>query len=330
MSFVAVEKYKVYIFLIHPYNSTTNLPPIASVFDGDPKFEIIYKDTPRVEIRADTRISMICGKKGCTSCGETHKMKPVTPDYELFKIALEEWNLLPGGEKLTTGVILVKGTTVTASATPSLLSSVLTDAETSSHFESGVDVFYLAKWLDRADQFNVVKTYSNGSKLVRTWNANGIQALAITPKGMKKLGESYPPETNPVVCRSFSQVLNILLQNGTLIGATTTPSLLQYDSTYVTERPAYGTFGDAFNRHSYLKTAECRSETHPENPLNRRISADLTFFWVVVVVVVCVFAVWTLLKLGAFYTDPYFSTLTPYAAAVSSAAAGNGKRLALI
>lgn len=318
----SVEKYKVFIFLINPYNSTTNLPPISNIFSENPKFEIVYKDTPKVEIRADTRISVICGKKGCIACGDTHKMKPVTPDYELFKIALEDWRNLSETDKAKTGVIIVKGTTVTTLMSSSTVSEALNDAETASYFNEpergGVDLFYLAKWLDRADQFCSVKSYSNGTKLVRTWNANGVQALAITPRGLNKLNETYPPETNPVVCRSFSQVLNLLLQNGKLVAATTTPSLLQYDATYVTERPSFGSTSDPYSRHSHLKTAECRGETHAENPLNRRISSDLTFFWVIVVVVVCVFAVWVLLKIGAFYTNPYFSTLTPYAEVVSA------------
>lgn len=312
-----IQNYRVYIFLTLPYNNTDLLPPITSVFLGETRFEIVYKNTPNVEIRVDTRIGIRCGKRGCTTCGETHFMKPASPDYEIFKEALADWkeNVLEE-DKETTGMILVKSTTVSSSATATDILRVLDDSYI--ELEGNLDLIYLAKWLDRPEQFNVLKTYSNGSKLVRTWNAHGVQALGITPRGINKLSISFDPEINPVVCRPFSQVLNILLQNGTLVGTTLTPSLLQFDSTLVADRAISHYAADSIAKFSYLKTCECRGETHPEYPLNRRVSSDLTFFWIVVVLIVAVLAVWVLLKLGSFYTDSYHSTLSPYASRISS------------
>jgi len=313
-----IQKYKVYVFLTIPYNDTDLLPPISSVFVSDPlRFEIVYKNTPNVEIRVDTRIGISCGKRGCTSCGETHFMKPASPDYEIFREALSDWKAnVPEGEKESTGMILVKSTTVSSSATATDLLRVLDDSYV--ELEGNLDLVYLAKWLDRPEQFNVLKTYTNGSKLVRTWNAHGIQALGITPRGINKLAISFDPDINPVVCRPFSQVINILLQNGTLVGTTSTPSLLQFDSTLVADRAVAHYASDGIAKFSYLKTCECRGETHPEYPLNRRVSSDLTFFWIVVVLIVAVISVWVLLKLGSFYTDSYRSTLSPYASPQAS------------
>lgn len=307
-----VQKFKVYVFFTIPYNGVDVFPPIASVFSVDPaRFEIIYKKMPNVEIRVDTRIGISCGKKGCTNCGETHFMKPASPDYEIFRESLLDWKTnVPDSEKETTGMILVKSSTVTSTATAADILRVLDDSY--SELDGNLDLVYLAKWLDRPEQFNELKSYANGSKLVRTWNAHGVQALGITPRGINKLAISFDPEINPVVCRPFSQVLNILLQNGTLVGTTSTPSLLQFDSTLVADRAVAHYAADSAAKFSYLKTCECRGETHPEYPLNRRVSSDLTFFWIVVVIIVAVIAVWVLLKLGSFYSDSYHSTLSPF------------------
>jgi hypothetical protein len=57
--------------------------------------------------------------------------------------------------------------------------------------------------------------------------------------------------------------------------------------------------GNLHEPFSYLKTCEARAETHPERPLHRRISTDLTAFWIVVIIITVSVAIWVLVSLGA-------------------------------
>jgi hypothetical protein len=304
---MASQTYDVFVFVESPY-TVTNPPPIANLFTATPsKFPlVVFKDMPKAELRCDTRIGKFCGKRDCTECDETLKMKTVSPDYEIFKTVLSEWTEASGR-----GVVIIKSTTVTTLTDPAVLADTLTEAEGLSGED--LDAFFFAKWLDRPDQFNVLSAnISNGSKLVRTWNPHGLQAIAFTNKGFAKLAATYAPDKNPVVCRPFAQVINVLVQNGTLYAATTTPSLTQYDATLVSESSTIDDSSAA--KFSFLKTSECRGENHPMRPYNRRISADLSLFWSVIIILVALIVAWVLLKIGAFYTTPYASTLTRIAA----------------
>ena len=108
------------------------------------------------------------------------------------------------------------------------------------------------------------------------------------------------PDKNPVVCRSFSQVLNILVRKGKLDAFTTTPSLLQFNSLDGLSCDRTG-LGKKSVDNNYLKTCETRGEIDPEKPLTRRISCDLTLFWTIIVIIIVSISTWILLKLGAFY-----------------------------
>ena len=242
----------------------------------------------------ETGLGTNCGRPGCKDCLTTHKMIPATPDFGIFEeIRTNHWDQV-------SGVIIAKTSTTTISSLERIAGDLM-EAQTLS--ENSMDVFYFAKWLDRPDQFTTlaVKAEPTGEiyKIVRTWNAHGFQSLAFSPLGFKKLSEAYP-STTPVVCRPFAQVINTLLQNGTLYGITTTPSLMQYDATLITtvcDVTAAAMVGSPAV-HSYLRTSECRGATIPEKPLNRRISNDLSFFWLAIVTIVVLITAWVILKIG--------------------------------
>jgi hypothetical protein len=295
--------YKVYIIRGFENLSRTLIPPIANSFQPSSIFssQTILDEPPSkitqsklvvdLEIKKDTK----CGRVGCKECECLPTTVATTPDYGIFKNIYNDW--IAGGK--IGGVVIIKSSTTTL-LQQKQLESLLYDANEYSN--QAFDVFYFAKWLDRPDQFENLHTYADGqSKMVRTWNAHGLQAVAFTQAGFKKVYDLYGPE-NTIVCRPFSQILNSLLQNGTLYGVTTTPSAMQYDSCLVTET-AFGITSDMSNSfvHSYLRASECRGSSFPDRPLNRRISYDLTFFWIIIVAIIVIITTWVLLNIGSLY-----------------------------
>lgn len=268
--------YDVFVVSDEPYGLIA-ASPIETVFSDTGnvtgKFTIppTRIEMPKLPVTADTKIK-ICGRRECVDCIDTHKMAMKSPDYTIFERVLALW----GG---VNGVVIVKSSTVTVGTTYDMLADALSVAETK--LGAALDVFFFAKWLDRADQFEDVFVYGGGGKIVRTWNAFGFNALAFTPSGFAKIADMYDPSANPVVCRSFSHVLNAHIQAGALMAATTTPSLLQFDATLTAIRNANTALEAPY---SYLKTCETRGAVHAERPRNRRISNELAFFWVVLIV----------------------------------------------
>ena len=284
--------YVVYVFSTNAAEVATTAvaTPAERIWMNSPKFEVDPTNrllAPRQPLVSDCKIS-ICGRRECTGCGgATHSIQAASVDYSIFAA------VVASNPDPTKGIIIVLTSTVASAITSADLASILETAETAS--AGRLDLFYFAKWLDRPDQFDVLAELPAGGKIVRTWSPNGIQALAITPKGYKTLVEAYHPDRNPVVCRSFSLVLNTLVSRGELYAATTTPSCLQYDATLVSIRSSDGTAAAPF---SYLKACEVRAATHPERPIPRRVSADLSLFWVAIIIVVATICIWFLIKIG--------------------------------
>lgn len=300
---LASPPFRVFIAVAPPLSTdpSSAASPIETLFTtptSGPGFDAFGNTVTRIALPleplvVDSKIGW-CGKRGCvgcdTKCGETFRMRTQSPDYEIFREVLRLWQSTGSAG----GVVIVKSTTVTASATSDNLAAALEMARAS---EPSLDVFFFSKWLDRPEQFRRLgEPLFGGGHVVRTWNPHGFQALALTPSGMQKLADAFPPDSNPVVCRTFSQVINSMIQQGGLVAATTTPSLLQYDAMLVGLRELSSPdapFG-------YLKTAECMGAIHPEKPLNRRISADLSLFWAVLIIFVAVVAGLIMVNVGAF------------------------------
>lgn len=206
---------------------------------------------------------------------KTHQLRAFTPDYEIFRKLVTEWDINPAQ-----GVVMIKTSSVTCLPNSDKLAEVINLAETEL---STFDLFYFARWLDRPDQYVSLSELQGGAKLIQTMNPNSFQAIAISPGGMAKLKEFYPPDTNPVVCRAFSQILNQLIQKGNLVAASSTPCLVAYDALRIAQRAETGSPEAPF---SYLKLAEARGDTSPERPFNRRLSAECTPFWLLIIVIV--------------------------------------------
>jgi len=243
--------YEVFVVTSYPYSatSTSAASPIESVFAADSSGKFITSTSNRIEMPTilpivDTKVG-VCGRVGC-DCADTHKMRAASADYEILKTIYYSKR-----SSTSNGVVIVKTTTVSVSSTGDDLSTILSSTESLSG--GGMHLFYFAKWLDRTSQYENLSTLSGGGKIVRTWNPHGIQAIAITPTGLETIFKYYPSDTNPVVTRPLSLVINNMIQSGTLYAATTTPSLLQYDSTLVDIQTS-STNSDVV--YSYLKTCE--------------------------------------------------------------------------
>lgn len=249
----------------------------------------------------DTRYG-VCGKRGCSTCTTNSFLTPSTLDYEIFRTIHAQWltdTASTPADRETTGLIIVKTSTVGIAVDIEDLVRAVDTAWTSLlstyALSSEMDLFYFAKWLDRPEQYQVLASLSGGGKIIRTWNPNGLQALAVTPSGIRKLITAFPPEESPVVCRPFAQVLNVMVQRGAIVAASTTPALLSYDATLISLR---GVSGELHSPFSYLRTCETRGDTHPERPLIRRVSANLNLFWVVIIIACTCVAIWIVIQSG--------------------------------
>lgn len=247
-------------------------PPLKAYFDAQIHWEVIVFDPPVVNgLLFDSKICDQCSLKEC-SCEErtTFKMNISSSDYLLFVSALDYWK--SHGENFN--VLVVKPTSVTGYD----FNTIKTIIDDAFILKPDLQFFYLAKWLDDANQFENLKTYPGGLKLIRTYSPHGMQVLLLSVECMRKLKLAYDPATNPVVCRPFSQILHDLVSSSSLNAYSTTPLLFHYDATIIKEKVNSCNLKEQANL-SYLKNCECQGTHLPEFPLNRRISSDVTFFW---------------------------------------------------
>lgn len=232
----------------------------------------------------------------CKNCGEVkevckclqksfYKVKAINEDFILFQQASNHYKSNFTDKK---GFILHKSTTITNQSNLEHVETVITDFE--------YDIFYLCKWLDKAEMYEVLKVYENGQKYIKTFCPNGIQSLVFSNSGVDKITSKYNMENNPIGCRPFSQVLNLLTQNGCLISHSTTPLLFNYDPTLIC--PSKANLHDSPAIYDYLKLCEIQGSIHPEEPLNRRFSSDISFFWIFIVLLVVILTLVVNKKIG--------------------------------
>lgn len=199
----------------------------------------------------------------CSTTKGTYKIQAVNEDYILFKKAALHYkqNFIDTFK----GFILHKSSTTTSQSDISQFENIITTHQTS------FDIFYLTKWLDKAESISVLETYNNGLKYIRTYCPNGLQSVLFNNSSISKILEVYTEKYN-AGCRPFSQVLNMLVQDGCLIATSTTPLLFSFNSSLINPK-----------KYDYLKTCEFQGSVFPEEPLNRRISSDISFFWIFIV-----------------------------------------------
>lgn len=152
------------------------------------------------------------------------------------------------------------------------------------------DLFYLAKWVDRCDQYTNFNTINDtGMKLVDTISPNGVLCIMFSPEGRKKFLEIYNIDTNPILTQtnknkeSLGHYLHNRIGLKTNIDSqlpnlrqkfyaiTTTPSLLNFD---ITKR---------LNDNELIKTVECRDV--PTIEIKQNSSNNMSFFWFIIIII---------------------------------------------
>lgn len=202
------------------------------------------------------------------------KMEIVNEDFFLYQKAMLHYSSLFQPSKL--GFIFFKSTTTTTQPSFDQLSIIVNE-------NFNADLFYLAKWLDKKETMNTLKVYPTSLKYIRTYNPIGIQALLFSNAGIEKLRK-----IKDAVCRPFSLVLLNLIKENELVAHSTFPALFNFDC-MMTEYKI--NFGDKA-LYDYLKNCEIQGSIHPEEPLNRRFSSDVIFFWIFIVILIIVITLW--------------------------------------
>lgn len=154
----------------------------------------------------------------------------------------------------------------------------VTGSEIISSFDSeDFDLFYLSRWLDKSSSYKTINEFSNGSKLIRTFSPSGFTyGTVIVNSVFYELKDKMDNK------RSIETSVRNLIESGNYKCLSTTPVLLSFSSDKVVDLTYAGEYTN--NHFSYLKTCEVVSNDINEIPIKRRISNDLSLFWLVVII----------------------------------------------
>lgn len=198
--------------------------------------------------------------------------------------------------------IICKDTAISTSTSETILNVIETAMETCSF-----DLFYLAKWMDRCDQFSNMRDVGDqGMKIVDTVSPNGFLCIMFSPKGKEKFLQVFPPfetedcKANPITKQPLGQVLNsrISMRNSKAYLDESRPTSAKRFSA-ITCHPSIINFDITKRRHDIetLKTVECR-EIPKEDTTKTKPSGGLGFFWFIVIVLIVIVLVWAIYKMG--------------------------------
>ena len=157
--------------------------------------------------------------------------------------------------------------------------------------ETGWDLCYLCRWLDRCDLYRNVRTIpGKTSVLTATKSPNGIQALMFSQSGRDivigakpmKNGSQFPPIVNPL-----STQLNEQIEMGNISAICVVPNLIEYNVL------------DATNVSDLAKLTDCR---RPENNGDEGPGV-LPFVWFIVIVVGIILLAWAFWYIGPKYPE---------------------------
>lgn len=178
-----------------------------------------------------------------------------------------------------TFLIYVRSTTVSAVPANNLIKLIydlcLGWMESSVDDKEHFDIFYLAKWADRCDQYKIIGTaFNNSVNLVETVNAHGLQSVLISPSGASKIrGSLSKPIAYPV-----SMALTQLISTDILYALTTTPSVMSFDTASATSSA------------DYVKSHECADIPRgAERPTPQGSNLSLFIFIIIFLIVVAIF-----------------------------------------
>lgn len=258
-----LAKFKVKILIVPDGDTDQSLVPVATLFTPD------LNTDPQFWQKVPNLISIEIVTPDIPEC-EFHDK--INHDYVRLMTLL---NLADSN----TFVIYVRSTTVSL-VPPNNLIKLIYDLcngymNSSPQDKQKFDVMYLAKWVDRCDQYTVVGTaFNNSVNLVETIRPNGLQSVLFSPSGAHKIKTALPePITYPV-----SLALTHLIADGTLYALSTTPSAMNYNIT------------DATRSVDYVKSHECADPPNDKGkPTPQGSNMSLFVFIIILIIVIAIF-----------------------------------------
>ena len=155
--------------------------------------------------------------------------------------------------------------------------------------ETGWDVCYLCKWLDRCDLYKNAKDLGSGS-LVKTLSPHGLQALVFSPQGKQRILGLEKLRTGGYFLSKgdLDSDLNRTISSGGLIALATTPNLFDYDVLLATKSS------------DLLKASECVRPTTNQTNLSSGPNDPGThpFVWFIAVILIVILVLWSLYHLS--------------------------------
>lgn len=260
-----------YFLYFIKYDNENNL---LNLFNGEIEYEIIDSKIFKTE-------EVNCGI--CEECGENiceckiknfFKIDIYNEDVPIYQMCLHLYR--KNNLHLTKqGFIVIKSTTITTHFNLDNVKSVLND------IPNDLDIFYFSKWLDKFETIETIKTYNNGSRLIKTFNPLGFQSVLLKNSFITKM-ECF--NTKDVVCRPFSLIVLNKIKEGDLIAYSTFPTLFSFDPFSSKTFYKAGCYESVL--YEYLKNCELQGTLYPEEPLTRRFSSDIIFFWIFIICII--------------------------------------------
>ena len=156
--------------------------------------------------------------------------------------------------------------------------------------QSGWDLCYLSKWLDRCDLYTGSKKIAGlNANLVRTSSPHGLQAVVFSPRGKqvilglsKMINDKYFDPEN-----SLSDSLNKEIEKGAIIALAVTPNVFHYDVTTAKEVS------------DLAKTSECRKPSVTGAVEDGESPGTGPLFWFIATIIIVILVLWSLYHLGS-------------------------------
>lgn len=180
-------------------------------------------------------------------------------DYAIF---MDAYYRCTSAERNKEGFSIIKDTTITS--VPSHKIAALIDKVQVLRGE----LFYISDWMDRCD---MMQNASPG--IVSTQSPNGFQAITFWPSIIKRIMSDHHPKESPLeIGSTMGSYLNLLVTDDDVKAYTAYPPVAFFD--IVNHRR---------NRWDSLKMSLCQNIPGVETPVSNRLSSDLTFFWLVLI-----------------------------------------------
>lgn len=146
------------------------------------------------------------------------------------------------------------------------------------------DLTYLCKWMDNCSIHQTVinNVSTTNAKIVRTFSANGFQAVIFSPVGLQKLSNilNLIPIYNKPIGLTITDQVNIRAWRAYAI----IPNLITFDPAL--SKP---------NSYDYVKLSECRDPLPLQAPTK---DSNMSFFWFIMVAVIVVTIIYILIKIA--------------------------------